>query len=659
MAKLKMKRFEAVCAIEDSRDLVDWLQRCGFVELSEFEEDDRLARLSVGTSVSQFEKILSAAESALKNLDKYAPEKKSFLESFNYGVEISSKEYEERSENIDGIISKCIKINSTAKKIDENKAAAARYRALSDQLEPWLALDVPMQFRGTGSTAAFIGSFQKEYDIDGLTLAIGAEEPEIDFYAEVVFSSRDQTGVFVLCAKDDAQKMESALRSLGFVKPSDPTRHRPEIRFERYQKQISTLEDEIYEHTQNLADYGNLRRDIEFAADYFSVKRDKYKALANIAANDKLIALKGFLPERKAAKLVEKIEKKFIAAVAVTEPSDDEETPVLLKNGRFGGAVESVTEMYSIPGKDDVDPNPVMAFFYYILFGIMLSDAGYGVVMVVAMLFAKSKLRLSSGMKKATDMFLYCGISTVFWGAMFGSWFGDIAQVVALQFFGRELPSLALWFEPVDDPMKMMLFSFLIGIVHLFAGLAVKFSMLWKSGQRLAAFFDVIPVYLLVMGAAPLGAGIITEISPAISAAGKYLAIAGVALIVLTSGRSSKNIFGKLGGGLYGLYNIGAGYLGDILSYSRLLALGLSTGVIASVINLLGTMASGTFLKAVMLIFVFIFGHTVNIAINLIGTYVHTNRLQYVEFFSKFYEGGGRAFTPLKVNTKYYSIKED
>lgn len=657
-----MKRIEVICAIEDSRSLIDLLQRSGSVELTEFEEDGRLSRLSVSASVSQFEKTLAIAGNALKSLDKYVPEKKSLLKSLNGGIEISVAEYERKSGDVDAIIAKCMKINSEARKIEENGASIARIRTLSEQLKPWLALDVPMQLRGTETTTAFIGTFPREYDLEGLLSAIGSESPELEITAEIISSSRDQTCVFLLCGKEQSKEAERALRALGFVRPSDLTKHPPGVRYERYRKQIEELKAEISESERMIAGYAKLRPDVEFAIDYYTVRRDKYSQLANVAADNRFLALKGFVPANRASKLSEKIEKSFAAAVSVSEPDEDEKTPVLLENGSFSGAVESVTEMYSLPGRDDVDPNPVMAFFYYVLFGIMLSDAGYGVIMVIAMLIAKAKLKLSPKMKKTTDMFLYCGISTVFWGALFGSWFGDIAQVVSLQFFGKKLPSLALWFEPVNDPMKMMLFSFLFGIIHLFVGLGVKFYMLWKSGQRFAAFCDVIPVYLLITGVAPLGAGFVIDINPTITATGKYLAIAGAALVVLTSGRSSKNIFGKLGGGLYGLYglyNIGAGYLGDILSYSRLLALGLSTGVIASVINLLGTMPSNKTVKAVMLVVVFIFGHAVNIAINLIGTYVHTNRLQYVEFFSKFYEGGGRAFTPLKANTKYYLIRED
>ena len=184
--------------------------------------------------------------------------------------------------------------------------------------------------------------------------------------------------------------------------------------------------------------------------------------------------------------------------------------------------------------------------------------------------------------------------------------------------------------------------------------------MLWKEGKKLDAICDTVPIYLLVTGVAPICANMIAGGMPAVVlTVGKYLAIAGVIAVVLTSGRSSKSLIGKLGGGLYGLYNVGSGYLGDVLSYSRLLALSLCTGVIAQVVNMLGTIPSNPVVKAILLVFVFIVGHTINIAINMIGTYVHTNRLQYVELYSKFYEGGGRAFAPLTANTKYFKLKEE
>jgi V/A-type H+-transporting ATPase subunit I len=300
-----------------------------------------------------------------------------------------------------------------------------------------------------------------------------------------------------------------------------------------------------------------------------------------------------------------------------------------------------------------------MAFFYYLLFGMMLSDAGYGVMMVLGTAFVLKKFKVEESLRKTLKMFFYCGISTVFWGALFGSWFGDIIPIICKEFLNIQPPSLALWFEPVADPIKLLLFSFAIGIVHLFAGLAVSFKISWDEGRKLDAILDTVPTYLLVLGAAPLGAGILISVPGILTAIGKYVALAGVVLIVLTAGRSSKNIFARLGLGLYSLYNTAAGYFSDILSYSRLLALGLATGSIAGVINLMGSMVDNITLKAIVLTVVFLVGHPLNMAINLLGAYVHTNRLQFVEFFSKFYEGGGRAFSPLKANTKYIRIKED
>ena len=257
-------------------------------------------------------------------------------------------------------------------------------------------------------------------------------------------------------------------------------------------------------------------------------------------------------------------------------------------------------------------------------------------------------------------MFFYCGISTIFWGALFGSWFGDIVPIIYTNFLGKEAPNLALWFEPIKDPIKLLLFSFIIGICHLFLGLIVFGVMQWRKGDKVSAILDTVPIMMTVLGAAPLAGSILApDIPKIVMEIAKYLALAGVVLIVLTNSRSSKNILARLGGGLYGLYNIASGYLSDILSYSRLLALGLATGSIASVINMLGSMVQNPVVKAILLIVVFIVGHALNMAINVLGAYVHTNRLQFVELFSKFYEGGGKAFEPLTFNTKFFKFKEE
>ena len=312
-----------------------------------------------------------------------------------------------------------------------------------------------------------------------------------------------------------------------------------------------------------------------------------------------------------------------------------------------------------MPAVKDVDPTPVMSFFYYLFFGMMLSDAGYGLVILIGTTLALKKFRLETTMRRTLEMFRNCGISTLIWGALFGSWFGDIILVVAKEFAGKEIGSTALWFEPTNDPIKLLLFAFGLGIIHLFVGVAVSFRMTWNEGRKLDAVLDTLPIYMIIIGVVPIGAAIFTEVPGVLKSIGIPLMTAGAALLLLTSGRSSKSVFGKFFGGLYALYNTATGWLSDILSYSRLLALGLATGSIASVINLIGTMPENIVFKAVLLTVVFVLGHSVNMAINLLGAYVHTDRLQFVELFSKFYTGGGREFQPLTVNTKYIKFKEE
>ena len=205
----------------------------------------------------------------------------------------------------------------------------------------------------------------------------------------------------------------------------------------------------------------------------------------------------------------------------------------------------------------------------------------------------------------------------------------------------------------------LLLFSFGLGILHLFLGVAVSFKMSWDKGEKFGAICDALSIYMIIIGVAPLGASILTDVPAILTKIGGYLLIAGVVLLVLTAGRSSKSIFGKFFGGLYALYNTATGWLSDILSYSRLLALGLATGSIAGVINLMGTMPSNMIVTAIVIVVVLIVGHTANLAINLLGAYVHTDRLQFVELFSKFYTGGGREFSPLSVNTQYIKFKEE
>ncbi|MCD7774981.1 MAG: V-type ATP synthase subunit I, partial [Clostridiales bacterium] len=394
--------------------------------------------------------------------------------------------------------------------------------------------------------------------------------------------------------------------------------------------------------------------------DYCIIERDKNAAFQKLVKSERIFVLTGFIPEIRCEKLKRDIEDKYDAAVILSDPDEDDDVPVVLKNNGFAAPVETITEMYSLPGKNDIDPTPIMAFFYYFFFGMMLSDAGYGLIMSLALGFVLLKFKMEEHMRNTVKMYFFCGLSTLFWGAMYGSWFGDMPNVIGSNFFGTDkFANTAIWLSPLDELMTLLVYCFIFGLVHLFVGVGIKTYMLWKSGHKFDGLCEFIPTFVLILGFCPIFFGLFTDIPQWMSTIGTPILIAGVVLVVATAGRSSKSIVGKIGGGLYGLYNLVSGYLGDVLSYARLLALGLSTGVIAQVVNMLCVLPSNNVLKLIMIIVVGAVGHTMNLGINLIGAYVHTNRLQYVEFFSKFYDGGGRAMHPLKINTKYYKFKEE
>ena len=359
---------------------------------------------------------------------------------------------------------------------------------------------------------------------------------------------------------------------------------------------------------------------------------------------------------------------KNFARFPIEEIKEDEESPTLLSNNSFSASMEGIVESYGLPKRGEFDPTTIMSFFYVFFFGMMLSDAAYGAIIAVACFVLLKKFpRMSRGMYQSIKMFMYCGISTLIWGILFGGYFGNIVDIVSQKFFGTTITVPALWFIPLNDPMKLLMYSMLFGMIHLFVGLGIKGYMCLKEKKIMDFFCDVVLWFMLLIGLILmlLPSEIFSSISQiqivfpdAVNLVAKGLAIAGAVGILLMSGRDKKNPALRLALGAYDLYNI-TGWLSDVLSYSRLLALGLATGVIASVINQMGSMLPNNIAGVILFLVIFVIGHTLNLAINLLGAYVHTNRLQFVEFFGKFYEGGGRAFHPFTPDTKYVDVKEE
>ena len=285
----------------------------------------------------------------------------------------------------------------------------------------------------------------------------------------------------------------------------------------------------------------------------------------------------------------------------------------------------------------------------------MLSDAGYGLVLAVVCFIVLKKYKLEGTMKKMITMFSICGVFTIFWGVMFGGYFGDLIEVWASTVMGKTIDIQPVWFDPMENPTKLLIWSLVFGVIHLFTAMGIDMYMKTKRGHVWDAIFDDLIWMIVIVGAACWLAG--GSFAAGLPKVGMILFVGGMIVLLLTGGRHNKGI-GKVTGGLSNVYGI-TSWISDILSYARLLALGLATGVIASVVNLLGAMAGTGVKGAIALIIVGIFGHAFSMAINVLGAFVHSSRLQFVEFFGKFYEDGGEPFQPFMQDTKYVRIDNE
>lgn len=661
MAKLRIMSMELAAPGSRKDEVLDYLQRKGVVELTQPEVTESLSYKDFSPENSECIRKLNVINMAHDILSKLCPVKKPLTAMLEPRKDMSAAEFSLMAEKFGATYNRCEEIVSVNKKKAELSAEIIRKKALIEELRPWTGIDIPLKSGSTKNVAYILGSFRKQFSQEDILTALAKEFPDNQcIETEITSSDENGTCAVIFALKDDIEKIEAVLRSMGFVRAPECSDNTPLREIELLEKAVDDAKKQQEECDEKIRSEKDLHSDIEFAKDYVSICKDKYQAMEKIPESERIFFIKGYIAKRDAEKVKAYLEKNCDAAVSYSAPDENEDVPVILSNNFFSAPLEGITGMYSLPGKFDPDPTGIMAFFYYFFFGMMLSDAGYGLLMVLAtggvLLFKKN---LEKKMKNMCLMYFFCGLSTVFWGAMYGSWFGDMINVIRTEFLGLEEVRLYIWMEPVNSLMELMVYCFIFGLVHLFVGVGVKAVSDWRNGDKFGAFCDSVPTYLTILGIAPIFFGLFTEVPPVLSKIGTPVLIVGLILVVLTAGRHSKSLFGKLGGGLYEVYNLIGGYLGDVLSYARLLALGLSTGVIAEVMNMLGVLPSNKILKLIMFIGVAIVGHIANFAINVIGAYVHTNRLQYVEFFGKFYEGGGRAFVPFEAKTNYYKFKEE
>ena len=663
-----MSRIYIYGSKKDRKAVLEYLQRQQVLDIIEPDADNEEVGFSnINTSESQSEFLHNSqlGEKALDILNDSAPEKKGMLASLNGREALSAQEYYSYVDNIPKTLEIVNKITELSAKKAQLQGDIIRCRTVIEELKPWVLLDSPIEGEKTQSAISLTGVFGGALTAEDILSRYYANEDAPSLHLEVINSLPQQTYVFAVCKSDKIGKCEAILREIGFSRPKTSYHGIPSEEIESQEKLIEKLDEEIADTEKEIISYADSRDDIKFMTDYYAMRAEKYNVLSKLSQRNHVFVISGYVPKNLANDLSASLEHNYSVAVEVMDAEDD--APILLKNAYVTEPVETVVKTFAMPRKGEIDPTSIMAFFYYVFFGLMLSDAAYGLIMVIGCGLALAKFKnMELGMKKSLRMFMYCGISTTFWGVMFGSYFGDAVAVVSSTFFGHEVTIPPVWFEPVNDPMRMLMFSFLLGIIHLFTGLGVKLYQCIKAKDYMSALTDCIFWYMLVGGGIVYlfhvdmflsMAGLSTKLPTVWANVAAIIAAAGALGIILLTARSG-GVGKRLAKGAYALYGV-TSWLSDILSYSRLLALGLATGVIATVFNKMGSMFGGGIIGAIIFILVFAVGHTLNIGVNLLGAYVHTNRLQFVEFFGKFYEGGGREFKPFAANTKYYKFKEE
>lgn len=648
LALTKMKKIDIIGLNSERKNLIEYLQQCGDIDLSDAKEDV-LSAHQTAQRISSFESILASTAKVLDTM----PDKKGGL--FYKRTEISKDSYilneGEMSKMVDLVNSIINAQKDIEKNIDERESLLTK----KDLLSAYEKLDVPIDLSKTAKTSAKLGVAEGKWGSEKVWCELHNDDIS-EIYFEIVSATKQQTIFWFLYPNDIEKEMNSFFARLNIVSPKGISGGVPIEQKKQIDEQISALEKENEKLKSKLDGFFKKRGELELFYDRLSVRCDKYKALSNVGVTENAFFVSGYIPEKDCEKIESELKEKFTVSVEITTPTDSDDVPRAFENNGFVAPVEGITSDYSMPSSHDIDPNPIMAIFYYFFFGMMFSDAGYGILMMIGCGLLGFGNLIEESKRKGYKMFFFCGVSTTIWGILYGSFFGDMIATVSKTFGTGALALSPILVDPVKKPLFVLIMSVAFGVLHILVAMGVKLYMTWREGDKLGAIFDSGFWMLVISGICVLATGAALTVEP-VKKAGIIMMVGGAAGLVLTQGRSSKNPILKLMNGILSLYDI-TSIVGDVLSYSRLMALGLATGVIASVINVLGSLGGNSIVGLISFILISIFGHALNFAINMLGAYVHTNRLQYVEFYQKFYEGGGKKYKPFSFNTKYFNFKK-
>ena len=646
MAIVEMKKVFLLAHSHEREKIIELLQRLGIVEIEDISTSktwDEIGSLmdpgQAAADLADIEARLGEARYCLDFLQRHYPVRKGLLEQFTGGkISLSSDEFSsfiEQKEQMREIYLAC---RDAEEKLTAMRTAGTRIQAALTELEPWAGFPLPLEeiadtkrvqmqlIAVPGESAASFKEMLEDKITAGFLQEISRGKDQV--YGLLIWLAEEAAAVSALF-KETAVNPVAFPDLTGTAAQNIAALEEKAAELQREEEAvISGIETLLGERTRLMACY-----------DYLDRERARKEIVQNFARTESSFLIEGWVPSPALPDLEKYLENETETAVLVArDPVPEENVPILLQNRGPAEPYEVVTRMYGYPHKNELDPTALLAPFFFLCFGICLSDAGYGIILALASYFLSRKLKLAGMGKQLLNLLFLGGISSTIFGVLMGSWFGDLIKIKPL------------WFNPLDDPMRMLIFSFGIGVFQIYCGMAIKAYRSIKEGKILDALFDQGGWYLFLTG-------LILLVLPQTRTVGQWMAIGGAAVLILTQGRSQKNPIMKFLSGLLSLYDV-TGFLSDVLSYSRLLALGLATGVIATAINSMGGLLPKGPVGFLALAILLAGGHLFNLLISGLGSYVHTSRLQYIEYFGKFFDGGGKAFRPFAVDTTYVQVEE-
>ena len=635
-----MKHLRLLGMESEREALLKTMQDLECVEISHIDGSEEA--LKTGLAKPDDRALLNAQEesrayrAALAALDRFAPGKKGLFRK-RQGVSRASF-FDEENERQARAAAEAI--NADMRRLGEIESERTKNEALRASLAPWLAVDAPLDSTD-GVLSLLFGTVGATVTDD----ALRALSDSLSGLLTWQQASSDKTLRYLLiaCHKSVKEQALSALRELGFSTVSfRGLCGTAEENDKKLEAALAALESERREIERRVERFGGNRETLLEASDRAAILLRREEAKSRLIETDKVFLLEGWLPADRCTAL-EKALEPFTCAVETREPAEDEypQVPVQLRNNKLTRPLNMVTEMYSLPAYGTLDPNPLMAPFFILFYGIMMADMGYGLLMMIASVVIGKKYRPKGTSGELFSLLGLCGLSTFIVGAMTGGFFGDfLTQLVAIVSPGTvfALPKL---FDPLDDLTMILIGSMALGVVQIITGMAISLIEKCRRKKFLDAFFEEITWWIVFLG-----------IALAVLKKGTAVLYLGCALVLLGPIVQGKG-WGKLTGVFGSIYNHVTGYFGDILSYTRLMALMLAGSVIAQVFNMLAAMPG----NVIAFLIISMLGNAMNFGLNLLGCYVHDLRLQCLEFFNKFYVDGGKPFRPMTLDTEYVDLQ--